>query len=83
MSERYVVHWVDVFGGRFSETPGYEKRVGNEIDYHVHSAHCPLHTGSGSAGSLVIRHEIQKGLWNENRFVGAGLGGATGAIGLK
>jgi hypothetical protein len=33
MSERYVLHWIDVFGGRFSETLGYGKRVGNEIDF--------------------------------------------------
>jgi hypothetical protein len=33
MSERYVVHWIDVFGVRFSETLGYGKRVGNEIDF--------------------------------------------------
>jgi hypothetical protein len=33
MSERYVAHWIDVFGGRFSETLGYGKRVGNEIDF--------------------------------------------------
>ena len=25
-SERYVAHWIDVFGGRFSETLGYAKR---------------------------------------------------------
>jgi hypothetical protein len=24
-SERYVVHWIDIFGGRFSETLGYGK----------------------------------------------------------
>jgi hypothetical protein len=23
ISERYVVHWIDIFGGRFSETVGY------------------------------------------------------------
>jgi hypothetical protein len=33
MSERYVAHWIDVFGGRFSETLGYGKHVGNEIDF--------------------------------------------------
>jgi hypothetical protein len=33
MSERYAVHWIDAFGGRFSETLGYGKRVGNEIDF--------------------------------------------------
>ena len=30
-SERYVAHWIDVFGGRFSETLGYGKRDGNAI----------------------------------------------------
>src|SRR5947209_2187974 len=33
ISERYVAHWIDVFGGRFSETLGYGKRAGNEIDF--------------------------------------------------
>ena len=28
-SERYVAHWIDVFGGRFSETLGYGKRSDN------------------------------------------------------
>jgi hypothetical protein len=32
-SERYVVHWIDVFGGRFSETLGYGKRGGNSIKF--------------------------------------------------
>jgi hypothetical protein len=27
----YVVHWIDVFGGTFSETLGYGKREGNKI----------------------------------------------------
>jgi hypothetical protein len=26
-SDRYVAHWIDVFGGRFSETLGYGSRV--------------------------------------------------------
>jgi hypothetical protein len=33
MTERYVAHWIDVFGGRFSEMLGYGKRVGNKIDF--------------------------------------------------
>jgi len=32
-SERYVAHWIDVFGGRFSETLGYGKRAGNSIKF--------------------------------------------------
>lgn len=30
-SERYVAHWIDVFGGRFSETLGYGVRAGNAV----------------------------------------------------
>jgi hypothetical protein len=32
-SERYVAHWIDVFGGRFSETLGYGTRNGNSIKF--------------------------------------------------
>ncbi len=32
-SDRYVAHWIDVFGGRFSETPGYGTRAGNSIKF--------------------------------------------------
>ncbi len=32
-SERYVVHWLDVFGGRMSETLGYGKRDGDSIRF--------------------------------------------------
>jgi hypothetical protein len=33
MSERYVIHWIDVFGGRFAETLGYGQRTGNSIRF--------------------------------------------------
>lgn len=33
LSERYVAHWLDVFGGRYSETLGYGKRDGNSIRF--------------------------------------------------
>lgn len=32
-SDRYVAHWIDVGGGRYSETLGYGKRVRNEIKF--------------------------------------------------
>jgi hypothetical protein len=32
-SERYVTHWLDVFGGRFSETLGYGVRDGSSIRF--------------------------------------------------
>ena len=31
VSERYVAHWIDVGGGRFSEALGYGTRSGNSI----------------------------------------------------
>jgi uncharacterized protein DUF1579 len=34
-SERYVVHWIDVFGGRFSETLGYGKREEGKNAIHL------------------------------------------------
>lgn len=33
VSERYVVHWLDNFGGRFSETLGYGTAIGQEIPF--------------------------------------------------
>jgi hypothetical protein len=33
LSERYVAHWLDVFGGRLSETLGFGKRDGNSIRF--------------------------------------------------
>ncbi len=32
-SERYVVHWLDIYGGRWSETLGYGDRNGNSIRF--------------------------------------------------
>jgi hypothetical protein len=32
-SERYVAHWSDIFGGRFSETLGYGTKSGDHIEF--------------------------------------------------
>lgn len=32
-SERYVAHWIDVGGGRFSETLGFGTRSGDQIEF--------------------------------------------------
>jgi hypothetical protein len=42
-SERYVVHWIDVFGGRFSETIGYGQRSGNSIKFVFEYPDGPFH----------------------------------------
>jgi hypothetical protein len=33
VSDRYVAHWIDIYGGRFSETLGYGTRDGNAIRF--------------------------------------------------
>ena len=41
--ERYVVHWMDNFGGRFSETLGYGTRNGDQIDFVFEYSDGPFH----------------------------------------
>jgi hypothetical protein len=43
-SERYVLHLMDVFGGRFSETLGYGTRDGNQIRFVFEYGDGPFHT---------------------------------------
>ncbi len=43
-SDRYVVHWLDVFGGRFSETLGYGTRAGDTINLVFEYPEGPFHT---------------------------------------
>jgi hypothetical protein len=43
-SERYVAHWNDVFGGRFSETLGYGVRSGDEVRFVFEYPDGPFHT---------------------------------------
>ena len=43
-SERYVLHLLDVFGGRFSETLGYGTRDGNAIRFVFEYPDGPFHT---------------------------------------
>ena len=42
-SERYVVHWIDVLGGRVSETLGYGTRSGNAIKFDFEYPDGPFH----------------------------------------
>ncbi len=44
VSERYVLHLVDVFGARFSETLGYGTRDGNRIRFVFEYPDGPFHT---------------------------------------
>jgi hypothetical protein len=42
-SDRYVVHWIDVYGGRFSETLGYGTRSGESIRFNFEYPDGPFH----------------------------------------
>src|SRR5881394_3380340 len=42
-SERYVAHWIDVFGGRWSETLGFGARSGNSIKFVFEYPDSPFH----------------------------------------
>ncbi len=44
VSERYVVHWLDVYGGRYSETLGYGTRDGDAIKLVFEYPDGPFHT---------------------------------------
>jgi hypothetical protein len=43
-SERYVAHWTDIYGGRFSETLGYGTRTGNDLRFVFEYPDGPFHT---------------------------------------
>jgi hypothetical protein len=42
-SDRYVIHWIDIFGGRFSEILGYGTRSGNSIKFVFEYPDGPFH----------------------------------------
>ncbi|MGA7918283.1 MAG: DUF1579 family protein [Candidatus Acidiferrales bacterium] len=44
VSERYLLHLMDVFGARFSETLGYGGRDGNELHFVFEYPDGPFHT---------------------------------------
>jgi hypothetical protein len=44
VSERYVLHLMDIFGARFSESLGYGTREGNQIHFVFEYADGPFHT---------------------------------------
>jgi hypothetical protein len=44
VSERYVLHLMDVFGGRYSETLGYGTRDANELRFVFEYPDGPFHT---------------------------------------
>ena len=67
-SGRYVVHWIDVFGGRFSETLGYGKRDGNSIKFVFEYPDGPFHNtftwnAAGKTWTFLMEQKNKEGKW--------------------
>jgi hypothetical protein len=69
MSERYVAHWLDVFGGRFSESLGYGTREGaNAVKFVFEYPTGPLHNtfswkADSKTWSILIKQKDARGEW--------------------
>ena len=68
MSDRYVVHWLDIFGGRVSETIGFGARVANGLRLLFEYPDGPF-TNTLSfdpatrSWNLLLRQKNQRGEW--------------------
>lgn len=67
-SERYVAHWIDAFGGRWSETLGYGTQSGNSIKLVFEYPDGPFHTTFTwvpeiSSWKLLMQHKEKSGNW--------------------
>jgi hypothetical protein len=68
VSERYVLHLLDVFGGRFSETLGYGTRDGNSIRFVFEYPDGPFHTtyrwsAQDNSWQWVMEQKDKVGKW--------------------
>jgi hypothetical protein len=68
ISERYVLHLIDIFGGRFSETPGYGTRNGNEIRFVFEYPDGPFHTAfrwspENNSWQWLLEQKDKDGKW--------------------
>ena len=67
-SERYVAHWLDVFGGRSSETLGFGVRSGNSIKFVFEYPDGPFHNTftwdpGARAWNFLMRSKDKTGKW--------------------
>lgn len=70
MSERYVAHWMDVFGGRWSETLGYGKRDANSIKFVFEYPDGPFHTTftwqpQSKTWRILMEQKDKSGKWTK------------------
>ncbi len=69
-SERYVAHWLDAFGGRFSETLGFGKRSGAAILFVFEYPDGPFHTSftldpKAKRWTVLMEDRGKGGAWRE------------------
>ena len=69
-SDRYVVHWIDIYGGRFSETLGYGTRTGNDIALTFEYPDGPFHTTfrwrpESKTWEWLMQQKNKQGQWTE------------------
>lgn len=65
-SERYVAHWLDVFGGRASETLGFGQRAGDGIRFVFEYPDGPFHTTfapTADGWTVTMRTRSRDGRW--------------------
>ncbi len=70
VSERYVLHLLDVFGGRYSETLGYGARDGNAIRFVFEYPDGPFHTTyrwspETGAWQWLLEQKDKDGKWTQ------------------
>jgi hypothetical protein len=69
-SSRYVAHWLDGFGGRWSETLGYGQRSGTAAEFVFEYPDGPFHTTftldpQSGTWSVLMRDRAPDGAWRE------------------
>ena len=67
-SERYVAHWIDTFGARFSETLGYGTRSGDAVKFVFEYPDGPFHTSftfdpASKGWRVLMRTQDKSGNW--------------------
>jgi len=69
MSDRYVAHWLDVFGGRWSETLGYGTRTGQAVEFVFEYPDGPFRTTFARSATGVwtvrMRQRAATGQWQD------------------
>ena len=69
-SERYVAHWLDAFGGRFSETLGFGTRAANSVRFVFEYPDGPFHTtfalnADARTWNVLMETRGSGGTWQE------------------